>query len=133
MIAVASAIGGYWLARLLDANIAGAMATMTGVIFLGVFLLAPKRGIAAQAARRQRQRLEFAQAMLAIHLLHHEDRPEAIDENRAEHLSQHIHWQPAFALRVVADAERKGVVANDNGLLRLTDRGRMMAKEAMLR
>jgi manganese/zinc/iron transport system permease protein len=132
-IAVASAIGGYWLARLLNANIAGAMATMTGVIFLAVFLLAPRRGIAAQAARRQRQRLEFAQAMLAIHLLHHEDRPEAADENRAEHLSQHIHWQPAFASQVVRSAERKGIVDNDNGLLRLTETGRTVAMEAMVR
>jgi manganese/zinc/iron transport system permease protein len=133
VIAVASAIGGYWLARALNANIAGAMATMTGVIFLGVFLLAPQRGIAALAARRQRQRMEFAQSMLAIHLLHHEGQPEAAQENRAEHLSQHIRWQPQFAEKVVRYAERKGLVANDRGLLRLTDLGRLEAQEAMIR
>ncbi len=132
LIAVLSALGGYWLARLLDANIAGAMATMTGVIFLGVFLLAPQRGLAALAARRQRQRLEFAEAMLAIHLLHHEGRPEAAEESRVEHLSQHIRWQPAFAARIVRDAERRGLVAADGGLLRLTDRGRVVAQEAMI-
>jgi manganese/zinc/iron transport system permease protein len=132
-IAVASAIGGYWLARVLNANIAGAMATMTGLIFVGVFLLAPQRGIAALAARRQRQRMEFAQSMLAIHLLHHEGQPEAAQENRAEHLSQHIRWQPQFAEKVVRYAERKGLVANDGGLLRLTDLGRLEAQEAMLR
>lgn len=133
LIAVLSALSGYWLARLLDANIAGAMATMTGVIFLGVFLLAPQRGLAALAARRQRQRLEFAEAMLAIHLLHHEGRPEAAEESRVEHLSQHIRWQPAFAARIVRDAERRGLVAADGGLLRLTDRGRLVAQEAMMR
>jgi manganese/zinc/iron transport system permease protein len=131
-IAVASAIGGYWLARGLNANIAGAMATVTGLIFLGVFLLAPRRGIAAVAARRQRQKLEFAQAMLAIHLLHHEGRPEAVQENRAEHLSQHVHWQPSFAEKVVRYAERKGIVNNEGGFLRLTERGRLVAQEAML-
>ena len=133
LIAVASALGGYWLARGLNANIAGAMATVTGLIFLVVFLLAPQRGIAAVAARRQRQKLEFAQAMLAIHLLHHEGRPEANAENRAEHLSQHVHWAPEFAEKVVRNAERKGIVNNDGGLLRLTESGRMVAQEAMVR
>jgi manganese/zinc/iron transport system permease protein len=132
-IAVLSAVGGYWLARGLNANIAGAMATVTGLIFLLVFLLAPQRGIAAIAARRQRQKLEFAQAMLAIHLLHHEGRPEAMQENRAEHLSQHIHWQPDFAEKVVRAAERKGVIAEEGGFLHLTDRGRLVAQEAMMR
>ena len=133
LIAVASALGGYWLARGLNANIAGAMATVTGLIFLVVFLLAPRRGIAAVAARRQRQKLEFAQAMLAIHLLHHEGRPEADAENRAEHLSQHVHWAPAFAEKVVRYAERKGIVNNDGGLLQLTESGRLVAQEAMVR
>jgi len=132
LIAVASALGGYWLARGLNANIAGAMATVTGLIFLVVFLLAPRRGIAAVAARRQRQKLEFAQAMLAIHLLHHEGRPEASAENRAEHLSQHVHWAPEFAEKVVRYAERKGIVNNESGLLRLTESGRLVAQEAMV-
>lgn len=132
-IAIASALGGYWLARLLNANIAGAMATMTGLIFLAVFLLAPQRGLAALATRRRRQRLDFAQAMLAIHLLHHEGSPEAATESQAEHLSQHIHWTPGFASRVMRQAERKGIIASDKGLLRLTDRGRLLAQEAMLR
>src|SRR5690606_13289429 len=39
-LGVLSAISGYWLARILDANIAGSMATMTGIVFLAVFLLA---------------------------------------------------------------------------------------------
>jgi manganese/zinc/iron transport system permease protein len=132
LIAVLSALGGYWLARLLNANIAGAMATMTGAIFVLVFLLAPRRGIAALAVRRQRQRLEFAQAMLAIHLLHHEGRPEAAEESRVEHLSQHIRWQPTFAARIVRDAERRGLIAAEDGLLRLTERGRLVAQEAMM-
>jgi manganese/zinc/iron transport system permease protein len=133
VIAVLSALGGYWLARLLNANIAGAMATVTGLIFVLAFLLAPRRGIAALAARRQRQRMDFAQAMLAIHLLNHENSPQAGEESRVEHLSHHIRWQPSFAAEVTRHAERKGLVARDNGHLHLTDRGRLVAQEAMLR
>jgi len=131
-IAIASAIGGYWLARLLNANIAGAMATVTGFIFLGVFLLAPQRGMLAIAQRRRRQRMEFAQSMLAIHLLNHEGSPEALEESRVDHLHDHIRWQPKFAGQVVGYATRKGIVQPQGGALRLTDQGRRLAQEAML-
>jgi manganese/zinc/iron transport system permease protein len=81
-LGVASAVGGYWVAHWLDASIAGSMATMVGVLFVGVWLLAPERGLLALAQRRARQRLTFAQTMLAIHLSNHEGRPEASQENR---------------------------------------------------
>src|SRR5690606_29463278 len=106
-IGVAGALGGYWLARGLDANIAGSMASALGLLFVGVFLLAPQRGVLAGARRRERQRWDFAQTMLAVHLLHHEGRPEALDESRVDHLVDHIRWQPAFAERVIRYAERK--------------------------
>jgi manganese/zinc/iron transport system permease protein len=131
VIGVLSAIGGYWLARALNANLAGAMATVTGLVFLGVFLLAPRRGIVAVAARRQRQKLDFAQTMLAIHLLNHEGGPDAEQENRVGHLIEHIRWQPGFAQRVLRYAEHTGTVRCQNDSLYLTDRGRMLAQAAV--
>lgn len=76
-----SALSGYWVAHLLDASIAGAMATMAGVLFGLVFLLAPERGLVAIARRRGRQRIEFARKALAIHLYNHEGLPDAAEEN----------------------------------------------------
>jgi manganese/zinc/iron transport system permease protein len=117
----------------LDVSIAGSMATMTGVAFLLVFLLAPERGALALARRRARQRWEFAQAMLAIHLLNHEASPEAARENRESHLHEHLRWQPDFARAVVGRAERSGLVARVNGdRLALTDRGRTVARETVV-
>lgn len=55
-IGVSSAISGYWLAHLLDASIAGAMATMAGAHFALALLFAPEQGIVARALRRRRQR-----------------------------------------------------------------------------
>jgi manganese/zinc/iron transport system permease protein len=132
-VAVLSAVSGYWLARALDANIGGSMATMTGVFFGLTVLLAPERGLLAGARRRLRQRWEFAQAMLAIHLLHHEGLPEAGRENRVEHLHEHLRWSAAFAARLVRYAERRGVVQCDEGGLTLTDEGRRLAREAVVR
>jgi manganese/zinc/iron transport system permease protein len=134
LIGIVSAVGGYWMARWLNANIAGSMATMTGLLFLLVFLLAPQRGILAMTQRRARQALEFAQTMLAIHLLQHENQPdEAPHENRVEHLVSEVHWSPAFAEKVVRYAERKGTLLNQDGYLILTDGGRSLARQAMMR
>lgn len=132
LIGVASAISGYWLAHILDASIAGSMATMTGILFAVTFLLAPRRGLVALARRRVRQRWEFAQTMLAIHLFHHEDLPEAVEENRVEHLGEHLRWEPAFAARVVRLAERHGIILRQNGHLVLTEQGRQLARQSIV-
>ncbi len=126
-LGAAGAVGGYWMAHLMDANIAGSMATMIGVLFLLCLLFAPQRGLLAVAARQRRQRWEFAQAMLAIHLLHHEGTPEAEVENRLDHLQDHLRWEPAFAHNVVQRADERGLVRLENGSLHLTEAGRGLA------
>jgi manganese/zinc/iron transport system permease protein len=128
-IGVASAVAGYWLARGLDTNIAGAMATMTGVAFLAVYLLAPQRGLVARLRRRQRQRWEFSQTMLAVHLLQHEQTAAAAAESRVDHLWEHLRWERSFAEQVVRYGERRGTVRRDDGRLYLTDAGRALAQE----
>lgn len=133
VIAAGSALAGFALARWLDANIAGAMATMTGVIFIFIFFLAPQRGLLSQLLRRSRQKMEFAQTMLTIHLLNHEGTERASLENRIDHLWEHLRWQPDFAEQVVRYAERKGKVWRQQGYLMLTAEGRELAQEAMVR
>lgn len=126
--AVASALGGYWTSYLLDVSIAGSMATVTGVLFAAAFLLAPERGALAVARRRARQRWAFAEAMLAIHLLHHEAGPDAAEENREAHLHEHLRWEPEFARQVVRRARGAGLLAAAEGdRLALTDAGRALA------
>ena len=107
------------------------MAAMAGLEFALALLLAPDRGLVAAARRRARQRWEFAQTMLAIHLLNHEGRPEAAAESRVEHLDEHLRWQPSFAREVVERAVRRGLVREDGGSLALTDRGRGVARAAL--
>jgi manganese/zinc/iron transport system permease protein len=132
LFGVMSAIAGFHLAILFDANIAGAMATVAGVIFGLAYLFAPQRGIVAQAVHRRQQRREFAQAMLAIHLLHHEALPEATHESEIKHLHEELRWETDFANMIVGDAVRAGIVLRRNGHLELTDRGRELAKREMV-
>lgn len=130
-LGVGSAVGGYWLANRLDASIAGSMATMAGVSFALVWLFAPHRGLLAVLRRRLGQRWLFAQQLLAIHLLHHEGSPEAAEECRAEHLREHLRWNPEFAARVVRLAEGAGIVRQRGDELELTEAGRTLARTVM--
>ena len=128
-----AAIGGYWLAHVLDASIAGSMATVVGALFAVALLLAPGRGLVAVARRRARQRFAFAHAMLAIHLLNHEGRPDAAKESRIDHLDSGLRWDPAFAAKVVRQSEQRGLVLRHDGSLALTQQGRKLARESLVR
>ncbi|RLT36279.1 MAG: metal ABC transporter permease [Chloroflexi bacterium] len=133
LFGVASAIGGYWLARFLDANIAGAMASMTGVFFLLTLLLAPEQGLLARALQRQRRRRRFAVEMLLVHLSRHENKPEAGTENSLAHLVEELKWQPDFAHSTVRSAQDGAFVERQNGLLLLTEEGRQVARQVLAR
>lgn len=56
LIGALSAVSGYFVAFALDASVAGAMASMTGVFFGLTVLFSPSRGILTALYRRQRQR-----------------------------------------------------------------------------
>jgi manganese/zinc/iron transport system permease protein len=128
-----SAVLGYAAASALDSSIAGAMATMAGVLFALVFLFSPQQGVVAAVRRRDRQRLDFAQKMLAIHLLNHEGLPEAESESRIEHLQEHLRWKPKFAAKVLHTAEQKDWIVRQENLLVLTELGRIQAQAAIMR
>lgn len=125
------AVAGYWLAYALDASIAGCIAAACGGAFALAWLLAPGRGLLAGARRRARQRMDFALAMLAIHLAHHEGTPEAAEENRPDRLGSHLRWDAARVERIVASAKRRGLVEERAGVLALTDRGRALARQSL--
>jgi manganese/zinc/iron transport system permease protein len=130
-IGALSAISGYWASYALDVSIAGSMATMTGVWFGLAFLLAPERGMIALQRRRIRQRWEFAQTMLTMHLRNHEGSDCAVEESRIAHLHEHLRWDPRFASRVVERAMRSGLVRRETTeRLALTDEGRRRASSA---
>lgn len=133
LFGVVNALTGYWGAHWLDVSIAGAMATTTGLVFGIVVFVAPQRGLVAQWRRQRRQRWQFAEQMLTIHLRQHENTPEAARECRIDHLQEHLNWTPSFAERVVTHSVSNGSVRRENGRLALTDRGRTVAQEAATR
>ena len=132
IIGSVNAVSGYWLASLFDVSIAGAIATMTLLIFILVFLVIPNRGVIAIARRHARQKWEFAQTMLVIHLFNHEGLPEAESESEIAHLYEHLRWEPAFATQVVKHALHNQYVSQRETLLILTEQGRVIAQQALV-
>jgi manganese/zinc/iron transport system permease protein len=132
ILGIVGAVGGYWLAFLFDASIAGSIASMLGILFTLALLLAPERGLIANVMRRARQKREFAITLLAGHLLNHETSPEASVENRLEHLGDHLRWAPEFAQRVVHESQQAGIITLEGSLLRLTPEGRSRARSSLL-
>ncbi len=131
-IGVIASVAGFQAARLLDVSIAGAMATASGAAFAIVWLAAPRYGVLAGRRRRIRQKWEFAEKMLAIHLFNHEGLPEADIERRIGHLEEHLSWERDFARRVVRRAQSNGLVRRSgDDMLALTPKGRAAASEAI--
>ena len=128
-----SAILGYWLAHFLDVSIAGSMATMVGIIFLVVFLVAPQNGLIAIVHRKSRQKIDFAIEMLLVHLLNHEGLPEAERECRVNHLPEHFHWEQSLIDKVVTQAEGKNYIDREKDFLRLTKSGQKLAERSIIR
>lgn len=129
LIGAVTAIAGYWIAHFLDASIAGSMAAVSGLVFAGAFLAAPRHGLLAGLRRRVRQRRRFAEAMLAIHIFSHENSPNAAIECHVDHLSEHLRWERQYAGSVVRNSTTDGLVRNDQGRLHLTASGRALAQE----
>ena len=132
VIGSVNAVSGYWLAHLFDVSIAGAIATMTLLVFGLIFLCVPNRGLIAIARRHARQRWEFAQTMLVIHLLNHEGLPEAEEESAIANLHEHLSWDPTFAHQVVRYALNNRCVSQEETQLVLTEQGRSMARQALV-
>ena len=132
LLGILSAISGYWVAHWLDVNIAGSIASMAGVIFGLIYFFAPSRGLVAVAKRKTRQKWEFAQRMLTVHLLHHQGMPEAEQECHIKTVHEHLRWEEDFAGRVAKLAEKEGLVYRDRDLLLLTEKGLLIAQKAML-
>jgi manganese/zinc/iron transport system permease protein len=131
-VAATNAVLGYLVAYALDVSIAGSMASMCGVAFAAAFLMAPRRGLVAQARRRSSQRLDLGLRMLLVHLLHHQDTESESEECRLPSLHRHLQWSEGRTRQVVREAESRDLVARVGNLIRATTDGRRLAEVAVI-
>lgn len=118
-LGVFSAISGYWLAHFLDASISGSMATMLGIIFLMVYLFAPKKGLLSVLYRNKQQRTEVSLLTFLLHLNNHSEEK----ERHVNHLYEHINWQKVRARTVLDLALKNNMITINNSIVSLTEKG----------
>ncbi|MBE0639467.1 MAG: metal ABC transporter permease [Bacteroidales bacterium] len=130
LIGMLAALSGYWIARFFDASIAGVMATMCGVIFFIVYLFAPERGLIAAMKRRNRQKTEFAQMTLAIHIFNHSRENDDLQERMKGQLPFHLGWDQPFIEKIVKRSVNMGIVTVEKELISITDKGKKFVEAA---
>jgi manganese/zinc/iron transport system permease protein len=105
---------------------------MSAVVVISL-LFAPQRGLVARARQHARQRWQFAQEALAVHLLQHEGTVDAHGESSLAHMGFHMRWSAGFADQVVQRAVNEGLMERTKDEVRLTERGRETAQQAVVR
>lgn len=123
-IGALNAILGYQLAKFLDVSIAGSMAVMTGIIFLLVFIFAPKRGFISGIRRRSKQKIEFAKTTLLFHLHNHEGSDSEYEEAGINSLQNHLKWNANFFENVITKLQKSNYIFIENDIVKLTGQGR---------
>ncbi len=116
---VFSAIAGYWMANLLDASISGSMTTILGVVFLGVYLFAPRKGLLSVLYRQKQQRTEVSLITFLLHLNNHTEK----DERHINHLNEHINWQRVRSKTVLELALKNNMIVIHDQVVSLTQKG----------
>jgi manganese/zinc/iron transport system permease protein len=132
LVAAASAVTGFGGAVVLDVSIAGSIAVACGLFFAAAFAFAPRRGLVAQARRRNAQRLDFGLRMLVVHLLHHQQTEREEEECGLRALHRHLKWGESRTRQVVREAERRILVERSGEVLLATAAGRELAEIAVV-
>ncbi|MDX2138548.1 MAG: metal ABC transporter permease [Chloroflexota bacterium] len=106
-----------------DSSISAAMVLTTFLLFVIVWVVAPQRGLISTLLRRRWQREQFATQVLLGHLHNHASDAES-DERVVATLHEHLRWTPRRVFWTLARLRASDLVDVEDGLARLTERGR---------
>ena len=126
-LGVASALGGYALARWLDVSIAGAMALVAGLLFMLSFLLSPRHGLLSRLVTQRRMRERLAGQLLLLHLRERGEHPVPVAD-----LARRFSWSGGDLSRRVARLTAVGLLESVSGGLCLTPAGARSLRKAGL-
>ena len=126
-LGVFSAVAGYWFAHFIDASISGSMTTVLGIVFLGVYLFAPQKGLISVLYRQKQQRTEVSLLTFLLHLNNHSEE----NERHLNHLNEHINWQKVRAKTVVELGVKNNLITIKHDVVSLTEKGNDFTKLAL--
>ena len=121
VIGMSSALGGYVLANQLDVSIAGAIAVMTGIIFMFALFGAPRNGIIARYIIERRRRRVLAQDVLCAYVMHLNHKGASKEYYRVAVIAQQLGWTQNFMQQVIALVVEQGVMQNKENVLVLAE------------
>tara|TARA_B100001146_G_scaffold221995_1_gene233538 strand:- start:29039 stop:30199 length:1161 start_codon:yes stop_codon:yes gene_type:complete len=124
---VCSALLGYWVAHWLDASISGSMTTVLGLVFLFVYLFAPRKGWIAVWYRQKQQRTEVSLLTFLLHLNNHSEER----ERHINHLQEHINWQRVRSQTVLDLALKNNMITISEEIVSLTSKGKEFTELAL--
>lgn len=123
-LGVVSAVGGYGIARWLDCSIAGAMATLAGVLFAAALVFSPRHGVLSKVLTHRRMAQRLAGRLLLLHL---DPRGEPLP---AETLRRRFGWRRRRLDQVARRLIRSGWLDRGPGGLRLTTAGAELVEDS---
>jgi len=122
---VGAAVGGYWVAARADVSIAGSIAFMSGVQFIGALFFAPSKGLIASWFSQKRHEQALAPAILCAYLSSGPQNARARIE-----IATDLGWPLRRLNLAICLAEAQGwVVLAESGLV-LTQKGYAYARES---
>lgn len=121
-ICIATSIVGYQVAIALDISIAGSIASCIGILFMIILILAPKNGIITNIIKKRKQKQQFAQEILLIHIYHHMT---PYDENElgTKSLHEHLCWTVDKTKKVIRQLTNLQYVYIRDNMLWLSKEG----------
>lgn len=127
IIGACSSVLGYWWAHWLDASIAGAIATLLGLIFVLVFLFSPKTGYVSKQYIQYQQKKEIWLLVLLLHLSQHTDE----NEKKIAHLKKHMNWSSAKSKKILNFALLNNFISIEKETIFLTEKGLEFCNQAV--
>ena len=112
---VLNALARYWAAAWLDVSIAGSIAVATGLFFFGIFVLSPSRGLLSAVRRRARQKMEYRERIVLIHLRHHEGSGDEAEELGVGSIHRHLGWPRSSPAPCCGASRPRGKSASRTG------------------
>ncbi|HVK13014.1 MAG TPA: metal ABC transporter permease [Gemmataceae bacterium] len=129
-IGVSGAFVGTFVGFWQGVTLSGTVAVVMGVYFGAALVASPRHGLITQLVRRIRQRRDFYDTILTIHLKQHEGTAAEAEESNLSALHHHLGWTQPLVRVVVARVVGRGWAEVREGRLILRPAGRAVARTA---
>jgi manganese/zinc/iron transport system permease protein len=103
------------------------MTTILGIVFLLVYLFAPKRGLISVLYRNKQQQIEVSLLTFLLHLNNHQE----VSERHINHLNEHINWRHVRSKSVLDLAIKNNMITIEKDVISLTDKGKNFTDKAI--